>query len=268
MELDGKTVKEDEEAVKRIKEEALKDKDDPGAFIFPIILEGKVNENALADTRRSIYGLKPALYLNCTNPKDRSSAIQTTLGTHDKEAGLSRPKRPRQHETVEEDMLNQMGCDGEIDDMLRIRVRKAESDEEIFTSFDEVCADDELQTKKIIKFRLGGHAHSMVDEDNLGLFRSHTSTTRNPILRVIHKMITYGLSHRTTGLGDCEMDEEERSWDSERESILMCDLDTITLTNSIDSEGKLILEDPQSGVPKVGIPRPPRASMQDLYDRM
>ncbi|GKD73032.1 hypothetical protein Tco_1331314 [Tanacetum coccineum] len=32
------------------------------------------------------------------------------------------------------DILNQMGCDGEIDDMLRIRLREAGSDEEIFTS--------------------------------------------------------------------------------------------------------------------------------------
>nr|GFC30754.1 hypothetical protein [Tanacetum cinerariifolium] len=32
-----------------IKGEALKEKDDPGAFIFPIRLEGKVIENALAD---------------------------------------------------------------------------------------------------------------------------------------------------------------------------------------------------------------------------
>ncbi|GJV34206.1 retrovirus-related pol polyprotein from transposon TNT 1-94 [Tanacetum coccineum] len=48
------TVKEDEEAVKRIKGEALKEKDDPGAFIFPIRLEGKVNENTLADTGSDI----------------------------------------------------------------------------------------------------------------------------------------------------------------------------------------------------------------------
>ncbi|GJU85396.1 hypothetical protein Tco_1292942 [Tanacetum coccineum] len=53
VEFDGKTVKEDEEAVKRIKGEALKEKDDPGVFIFPIILEGKVNENALVDTSLS-----------------------------------------------------------------------------------------------------------------------------------------------------------------------------------------------------------------------
>ncbi|GJS01445.1 hypothetical protein Tco_0317953 [Tanacetum coccineum] len=50
VELDGKIVKEDEEAVKRIKGEALKERDEPGAFIFPIILEGKVNKNALTDT--------------------------------------------------------------------------------------------------------------------------------------------------------------------------------------------------------------------------
>nr|GEY21056.1 hypothetical protein [Tanacetum cinerariifolium] len=57
VELDGKTVKEDEEAVRRIKGEALKEKDDPGAFIFPIRLEGKVNENALADFGSNINTL-------------------------------------------------------------------------------------------------------------------------------------------------------------------------------------------------------------------
>nr|GFA32188.1 hypothetical protein [Tanacetum cinerariifolium] len=51
-------------------------------------------------------------------------------------------------------------------------------------------------------------------------------------------MITYGLCQRKTG-----------------------DLDTITLRDLIDSDGKLIPEDPQPGVPRVGIPRPPRASM-------
>ncbi|GJV33576.1 hypothetical protein Tco_1393976, partial [Tanacetum coccineum] len=110
--------------------------------------------------------------------------------------------------------------------------------------FDEVCDDDELQTKKIIKFRLGGRAHNLTllefarrlglyqavkleeegfnvyfegglrnddnfnaqyywlsisREDNLGLSRSHTYTIRNPILRVLYKMITYGLCQRTTG---------------------------------------------------------------------
>ncbi|GJS95372.1 hypothetical protein Tco_0802340, partial [Tanacetum coccineum] len=243
----------------------------------------------------------------------------------------------------------------EIDDMLRIRLREAGSDEEIFTllawirafninkpiyaelchefystyEFDEVYADDELQTKKIIKFRLGGHAHSLTllesaqmlglyqsvkleeegfnvyfkgclcsdehfnaqdywlsisREENLGLSRSHTSTIRNPILRVIHKMITYGLCQRTTGydkiqkndlwllsMFDARHQNRVLTEDVVRSlsSLIYCrDLDTITLRDLIDSEGKLIPEDPQPGVPRVGIPRPLRASMQDLYDRM
>ncbi|GJW65679.1 hypothetical protein Tco_0117563 [Tanacetum coccineum] len=62
VELDGKTVKEDEEAVKRIKGEALKEKDNPGAFIFPIRLEGKVNENVLADTGSDINIMPYRIY--------------------------------------------------------------------------------------------------------------------------------------------------------------------------------------------------------------
>ncbi|GJR22582.1 hypothetical protein Tco_0971109 [Tanacetum coccineum] len=46
------------------------------------------------------------------------------------------------------------------------------------------------------------------------------------------------------------------------------DLDTTTFRDLTDSDGKLIPKDLQPGVPRVGIPRPPRASMQDLYDRM
>nr|GEY38032.1 hypothetical protein [Tanacetum cinerariifolium] len=39
---------------------------------------------------------------------------------------------------------------------------------------------------------------SISREEHLGLSRSHTSTIRYPILRVIHKMITYGLCQRIT----------------------------------------------------------------------
>nr|GEV92072.1 hypothetical protein [Tanacetum cinerariifolium] len=52
-------------------------------------------------------------------------------------------------------------------------------------------------------------------------------------------------------------------------ALIYCwDLDTTTFRDLVDSDGKLIPEDPQPGVPRVGIPRPPRASMQDLYNRM
>ncbi|GJZ39316.1 hypothetical protein Tco_0585879, partial [Tanacetum coccineum] len=141
-------------------------------------------------------------------------------------------------------------------------------------------------SKKIIKFRLGGRAHSLTllefarrlglyqaveleedgfnvyfegglcdddnfnaqdywlsisREENLSLSRSHTSTIRNLILRVIHKMITYGLCQRTTGV---LTEDVVRSLSA---PIYCRDLDTTTLRDLIDSDGKLI---------------------PDLYDRM
>ncbi|GJW40736.1 hypothetical protein Tco_0066581 [Tanacetum coccineum] len=455
VELDRKNVKEDEEAVKRIKGEALKEKDDPDAFIFPMQQEGKLTKSirvttiiakflildipidrdapivvgrgflhmmgSILNASERIFSTFDGVYHQTfraarfdvlrTAESDSDDEEEYTSGTHDGEAGSSRSKRPRQHETVEElllpqvhhefllwegcnrdaksryntrlaqllprhiyspcivnwDVLNQMGCDGEIDDMLRIRVREAESEEEVFTSvawirafninepiyaefchefystyeFDEVCADDELQSKKIIKFRLGGRAHSLTllefarrlglyqaveleedgfnvyfegglrnddnfnaqdywlsisREENLSLSRSHTSTIRNPILRVIHKMITYGLCQRTTGYDKVQKNDlwllsmfdarhqngyANVAWFARKCRVLTEDVvrslsapiyyrdfDTTTLRDLIDSDGKLIPEDPQPGVPRVGIPRPPRASMQDLYDRM
>nr|GEV43856.1 RNA-directed DNA polymerase [Tanacetum cinerariifolium] len=189
------------------------------------------------------------------------------------------------------DVLNRMRCDGEIDDILRIRLREAGSNEEVFTSvawirafninepiyaelchdfystyeFDEVCADDEFDEH----FNAQEYSLSISREENLGLSRSHTSTIRSPILRVIHKMITYGSCQRTTGYDKIQKHDLWLLNDVLRSlsDLIYCrDLDTTTLRDFIDSDGKLIPEDPQPGVPRVGIPRPPRASMHDLYD--
>nr|GEU82711.1 hypothetical protein [Tanacetum cinerariifolium] len=261
------------------------------------------------------------------------------------------------------DVLNRMGCDEEIDDMLRIRLREARSDEEIFTSvawiksfninepiytelchefystyeFNEVCTDDELQTKKIIKFRLCGRALSLTllefsrrlgqyqatrlneegfnvyfegglrsdehfnaqeywlrisQEKTLSLSRSHASTIKYPVLRVIHKMIIYGLhqnGYANVAWLIARWMKRKRAGTQKKSQIchgqfiskiarksrvltdnvlrslsapVYCrDLDTTTLRELIDSESRLILEDPQPGVPRLSIPRPPRASM-------
>ncbi|GJX98001.1 hypothetical protein Tco_0355020 [Tanacetum coccineum] len=45
-------------------------------------------------------------------------------------------------------------------------------------------------------------------------------------------------------------------------------LDATTLRELIGSNRRLIIKDPTPGVPKVTMPRPPRPTMQDLYDRM
>nr|GEU64637.1 hypothetical protein [Tanacetum cinerariifolium] len=126
---------------------------------------------------------------------------------NDAESGSSRSKCSRQIETIEKDVLNGMGCDGEIDDMLRIKLREAKSNEEIFTLVVWIRA---FNIKEPIYAELCHEFYSTYEfneeywlsisrEENLGLSRSHASTIKNPNLRVIHKMITYGLCQRTIG---------------------------------------------------------------------
>ncbi|GKF39845.1 hypothetical protein Tco_0119906 [Tanacetum coccineum] len=109
----------------------------------------------------------------------------STLGAYDHEAESSHAKRSRNVETMEEallpDLLHKIGCGDEIDQMLKISLKEAQTEEDVFFSvawvrafnirgpiypelchefyttyeFNEVCADNELQSKKIISFRLG-----------------------------------------------------------------------------------------------------------------
>ncbi|GJR60073.1 hypothetical protein Tco_1502235 [Tanacetum coccineum] len=233
------------------------------------------------------YGYRPRF----RNKEDNHeiSKVPQTMGGNDDEAESSRPKRFRQYETVEEVLLPQvhyeflewegcnrdaktrMGYSEEIDGMLRINLCKAGTNEEIFTyvawirafninepiyqnfatrsthEFDEVCADDELKTKKIIKFILGGRAYSLT------------------LLEFSHRL---GLYHVE------ELDEED--FDVYFQGGLRSDehfnaqeyLDTTTLRELIDSEGRLIPKAPQSDIPRVSISRSQRASMQDLDERM
>ncbi|GJR92148.1 putative reverse transcriptase, RNA-dependent DNA polymerase [Tanacetum coccineum] len=120
--------------------------------------------------------------------------------------------------------------------------------------FDEVCVDDELQTNKIIKFRLGSRAHSLTLLEfsrRLGLYHADELDEEG--------FDVYILSGRKTMV---LTDDVIRSMSA---LIYYRDLDTTTLIKLIDSKGRLVPEDLQPGVPRVGIPRPPRASMQDLY---
>ncbi|GKC16325.1 hypothetical protein Tco_1013107 [Tanacetum coccineum] len=62
IKLDGEIKKEEEEVIKQVKGEALKEKEDPGAFIIPIRLEAKIDLNALADTGSDINGIPYRIY--------------------------------------------------------------------------------------------------------------------------------------------------------------------------------------------------------------
>nr|GEZ34384.1 hypothetical protein [Tanacetum cinerariifolium] len=92
----------------------------------------------------------------------------------------------------------------EIDEMLRIRLREAGSNKEIFTyvavELDEECFNVYFEggLRSDEHFNAQEYWLSISREENLGLSRIHTSTIKSPVLRLIHKMITYGLCQRTT----------------------------------------------------------------------
>ncbi|GJR00074.1 ribonuclease H-like domain-containing protein [Tanacetum coccineum] len=129
--------------------------------------------------------------IHLTDPYGNIYMQAFTSGAYDHEVGSSRAKRSRNVETIEEallpDLLHKIGCGDDIDQMSKISLKEAQSEEEVFFSvawvrafnirqpiypelcpefyatyeFDEVCAGDELQSKKLISFRLGGRAHSL-----------------------------------------------------------------------------------------------------------
>ncbi|GKE96727.1 hypothetical protein Tco_1581582, partial [Tanacetum coccineum] len=80
--LDGKTVKEEEEAVKRIKGEALKEKEDLGAFIFPIRLEGQAEAMRMLTNVLCHVGVTTLItkFMILDIPIDRDSPIVVGRG--------------------------------------------------------------------------------------------------------------------------------------------------------------------------------------------
>ncbi|GKE56947.1 hypothetical protein Tco_1496132, partial [Tanacetum coccineum] len=149
-----------------------------------------------------------------------------------------------------------MACGEEIDEMLTIKFELCQGFYSTY-EFDEVCADDELRTKKVIKFRLCGRAFSWTLLEfaaRLGLY--HLEEINEEGFDFITK-----IAKRKNLLS-------EEVLNSLSASIYYKALDTTTLKELIDSKGRLIPEVPELGVPRVAIPKPPRASMQDLYERI
>nr|GEU84650.1 reverse transcriptase domain-containing protein [Tanacetum cinerariifolium] len=82
---------EEEEAIKRIKGKALKEKHDPGAFIFLSDWRGRIVKSDSDDEEEyrikrnkfgaTIYRLKPAPYLNCNDPTERPLALQEVINS-------------------------------------------------------------------------------------------------------------------------------------------------------------------------------------------
>nr|GEW42002.1 hypothetical protein [Tanacetum cinerariifolium] len=304
--------KEEEEAIIKVKGKALIEKEDRGAFIIPIRLEGKTNLNSLADTGSDINVMPYRVYKELgreqvTDVKRANTSLNTKESESDdqEDYGIQRNNfgepmygpKPAKLLTVRDggrsdasmcpspifalgrvqpdwNVLKQMGCCEAINEMLKIKLCLGYKFYSTY-KFDEICVDDKLRSKKIIKFRLYGCAFSWTlqefaksdehfnaqeywlsisQEENLSLSRSHALTIRNPVLRFITK-----IAKRKNLLSDGVVN-------SLSALIYYRALDTTTLRELIDSEARLIPEVPELGVPRFSIPRSLRVSMQDLYE--
>ncbi|GJR53964.1 hypothetical protein Tco_1404485 [Tanacetum coccineum] len=236
---------------KKVKGEALKEKDDPGALIFLIRLEGQVNENALADTGSDINTMPYWIYetlkelMKMEYLHDDGDVKVTTLIAKfslildipiDRDAPIV-VGRGFLHTAARSDVM---------------RNEKSDSDDE-----------EEYEIKRI-KFgpkpapylNCNDPAERSLWEETM-LKPDHLEPNALDNMKQWNRMYLMGC--------DGEIDDMLRIKLREVESNR---LDITTLRELIDSEGRLIPVDPQPGMPRVGIPRPLRASMQDLYDRM
>ncbi|GJZ14654.1 putative ribonuclease H-like domain-containing protein [Tanacetum coccineum] len=219
--------------------------------------------------------------------------------------------------TKRQSVLNGMGCGDVIEEMLEIKVYEMRGEDEILTSkawrhafdisepiytelchefyatyeFDEEVTDEELMSNKLIKFRLGGCAHSLTILEfahHLGLIsskyglilsRSLARTIEDHVLRVLQKIITYGLCQRTTGYDKVQRNElwlmsmigaknregyanvawliakwiKRKGFETQKESMICC---------------RQFMTSNAPGVHRAIVPRPLRHTITDLYDRI
>nr|GEU72762.1 putative reverse transcriptase domain-containing protein [Tanacetum cinerariifolium] len=234
--------------------------------------------------------------------KRRRIAIVKTMGGNDDEA-VEEVLLPQVHhefllwEGCYKEAKSRMGCDGEIDEMLRIKLCEAGSNEEIFTFVAWIRAfniNEPIYSEllpRIIKFILGGRAHGLtllefacrmglyhaneLDEEGFNVYfqgglcsDDHFNTQEywtNGYAKIqkndLWLLSMFNARHQN---GYMNVAWLIAGWMKKKGA----DLDTTIMRELIDYEDRLILKDPQPGVSRVAIPRPPRASMHDLYDRM
>ncbi|GJW62230.1 hypothetical protein Tco_0111565 [Tanacetum coccineum] len=166
----------------------------------------------------------------------------STSRTHEEEAGSSQSKRPRQHEIVEELLLPQV----------HYEVRKAESEEEVFTSVAWIRA---FNINEPIYAEFYHEFYSTYEFDET-------------LLEFARRLGLYQAVELEEAGFNVYFEGGMRNDDNFNAPGIKVQKNDLWLLDLIDSDGKLIPEDPHLGVPRVGIPRPPRASMQDLYDMM
>ncbi|GJS12269.1 hypothetical protein Tco_0369065 [Tanacetum coccineum] len=194
---------------------------------------------------------------------------------------------------VDWQLLHKIGCRDEIDQMLKISLKEAQTEEDVFffvacvrafnireAIYPELCREfyatyerlglyhaDELEKEGFDTYFQGGLRSDenfnareyweriSLDRD-LHLSRISITSVRFLILKVLHKMITYGLCQRTTGYEKIQRNDlwllsmfEDRRHNG--------NLDRTTLRELIDFEDRLIPDIPVDDVQRFAAQRAP-----------
>nr|GEX17831.1 zinc knuckle CX2CX4HX4C [Tanacetum cinerariifolium] len=264
MKLDGEIKKEEEEAITTIKGKTLIEKEDPGAFVIPIRLEEawtnafnidepiyselfhefystyKFDEVCTADELRTKKIIKFRLY---------GRAFSWTFLEFAKRSGLYNS------EEIEEegfDVYFQEPCFEGITQMITYGLCRRT------TGYDKMQKND---LWLLIMFEA-----------------RHQNRYANVAWLIARWMKRKGVGSQKESMIYCGQfitKIAKRKYLMFKEVLnslsapIYCKaLDTTTLRELIDSKGRLIPEALKPGVPRVVIPRPPRVSTQDLYEKM
>ncbi|GJV00507.1 hypothetical protein Tco_1329777 [Tanacetum coccineum] len=200
-----------------------------------------------------------------------------TAGTHGDEAGSSsRPKRTHVTKIVKEATLGRVHHEfllwgtviGHLRaDMSEIKVYEMGGDQELFISKAWRRAFD---INEPIYAELCGRTHSLTVLEfarHLGLYTNdeiHDDGFETYFLRGLRNDDHFNANKYWLSISSEEELILSRSLDKTIRNLL----DVITLRELIGSNGRLIPDDPQLGVPRGAMPRPLCPTIQDLYGRM
>nr|GEV21062.1 hypothetical protein [Tanacetum cinerariifolium] len=218
-----------------------------------------------------IYGSQPASYLNCNDPTEQSLAVQVVINPFKKITVWKKAVRLKEHTITKLDLHNQNDPGN-----MKPWMRQYEIVDEVLLPqvhhdflLWEGCsreAKSRYNTKLANLLPRKVYSSCIVDWDVLK--RIDYDGEIDEMLRV--RLFKEGSNEEIftlVGMVDCKIDEKKRS--RSLSALIYCrHLDTTTLRELIGSGGSLIPKVPHAGTPRVGIPRPTRVSVNDLYERI
>ncbi|GKD89226.1 hypothetical protein Tco_1364733 [Tanacetum coccineum] len=269
--LDGMIKPKEEKAMAKMKGHMLKEKKDPGAFIFPIRLEGRINENALADigsdTNAMPYRIYEQLGRDDIMKEDRN--IIMINYTEAEVTGRLTGMHPSWWV---------------MDSLIRLEATLTFQTGYLLLLMDILVKPlEQLNQKKIRIVRATGY--EKIQRNELWLLIMFEDRHQNGYANVAWVIAKW---MKRKGAGSQKDDQiccgqfiskiarkrrvlTEETIRSMSAPVYYRDLDSTTLRELIDSEDRLIPEIPVDDIPRVAAQRAPRvqrASMQDLYERM